>query len=335
MISSYSTRLRVALALPAFFLSVGAWAAEGVCSTTASTLLNACSADVNDNYLVATATCQNIVGDAARKNCLDNAQAARKDDTTNCHDVYEARDDVCDALGQGRYAPPFGPAFANNFVDPLQVGRSVNPNRYFPLLQGAQWKYLTTYRDDSGELVTERDTVTVTNRTKLIDGITCVVVTDVVRASNGTIEQTEDWFAQDTTGNVWYCGEISQQQETFDGDVPSLPELVGIEGSWKTGRDGAKAGIQMLAHPAVGKTYRQELLWVDAEDVATVLAVNANESVSGGAFRCNSACIETRDYAAIEPDADEHKYYAPGVGLMLEVDLTNGARNELVSYTHP
>jgi hypothetical protein len=134
---------------------------------------------------------------------------------------------------------------------------------------------------------------------------------------------------------VWYCGEIAQQQETFDGDVPPQPELVDIEGSWKTGRDGAKPGIQMLAHPAVGRTYRQELLWVDAEDVATVLSVNANESVSGGAFRCNSACLETRDFAAIEPDADEHKFYAPDVGLMLEVDLTNGARNELVSYTHP
>jgi hypothetical protein len=91
----------------------------------------------------------------------------------------------------------------------------------------------------------------------------------------------------------------------------------------------------MLAWPAVGKSYRQELLWVEAEDVAKVLALDANESVSGGAFRCKHACVKTRDYTALEPDANEHKYYAPGVGLILEVNLATGARNELVSYTHP
>ena len=243
--------------------------------------------------------------------------------------------DVCSALGDGPYDPAFGPDYTGNFVDPLQIGGSVAPNPYFPLLPGSEWKYLTQYKDENGDKVTERDTVTVTNRTKLIEGVTCVVVTDVVRASNGTVENTEDWFTQDLQGNVWYCGESSQQKEIFDGDKPPKPEVVGIDGSWKTAREGAKPGIQMFANPEVHKTYRQELLWVEAEDVAKVLATDADESVSGGAYRCKHACLETRDYSALEPDANEHKYYAPGVGLMLEIDLANGARNELVSYSHP
>jgi hypothetical protein len=307
----------------------------GVCSNTADTLLKACKLDIGDNSLVATAACQNLTDADARKECLAEVKSTSMDDTSNCYDVHQARLDVCDAVGQGPYDPHFGPDYKDNFVNPLKIGTWVAANPHFPLLQGSKWKYLTTYKDENGESITEKATVTVTKRTKLIEGITCVVVTDVVLSSDGTVEYTEDWYTQDVKGNVWYCGEISQEQETFEGDKPSIPELVGIDGSWKTGREGAKAGIVMLAWPAVGKSYRQELLWVEAEDVAKVLALDANESVSGGAFRCKHACVKTRDYTALEPDANEHKYYAPGVGLILEVNLASGARNELVSYTHP
>jgi hypothetical protein len=319
------------------FSSGGLWAAgaDSVCSNTAKVLKTACGFDTNDNYQVAIAACMNLVDSAARTSCQDAARNTRDDDTKQCGAVFDAREQICGAIGEAAYDPPFGPAFANNFVDPRQIGHSVPPNPYFPLVAGSQWKYKTTYANDSGEKITERDTVTVTSDTKLIDGVTCVIVDDNVKASDGTLELTQDWFAQDTQGNVWYCGEIAQQKETNDGDQPPTPELVGIEGSWKTGRETAKPGIQMLASPRVGKTYRQELKWVDAEDVASVLSVNANESVSNGAFTCNSQCLETRDFSGVEPDADEHKYYLPGVGLMLEVDLTNGARNELLSYTHP
>jgi hypothetical protein len=313
------------------------WAAgaDNVCSNTASVLKTACGFDKSDNYQVAIAACMNIADPAASKSCQDAARATKDDDAAQCTAVYNARKQICGAIGEAAYDPPFGPDFANNFVDPRQIGHSVLPNPYFPLVPGSQWKYKATYTNDSGERITERDTITVTNDTKLINGITCVIVTDDDTVSDGTLENTQDWFAQDRQGNVWYCGEIAQQKETIEGDQPPKPELVGIEGSWKTGREQAKPGIQMLGSPRVGKTYRQELKWVDAEDMAEVLNLNANESVSNGAFTCNSRCLETREFSGVEPDADEHKYYLPGTGLILEVDLTNGARNELVSYTHP
>ncbi len=335
-LTKLSALIAAALVIASGELRAAASAAnETVCSNTATTLKSACGFDTNDNYQVAIAACKNFANDEVRDSCLKDARTARDDDTRNCAAVFDTRKQICGAIGEAAYDPPFGPAFANNFVDPRQIGHSVLPNPYFPLIPGSQWKYKTTYTNDSGEKITERDTVTVTSDTKLIEWVTCLTVDDIVRASDGTIEDTQDWYAQDTQGNVWYCGEIAQQKEKNEGDQPPTPELVGIEGSWKTGIEQAKPGIQMLGSPKVGKTYRQELKWVDAEDVASVLSVNANESVSSGAFSCNSRCLETRDFSGVEPGADEHKYYLPGVGLMLEVDLTNNARNELISYTHP
>ena len=116
------------------------------------------------------------------------------------------------------------------------------PNPYLPLVPGNRWEYEGTFIDDDGEAVTETITVTVTGDTKLIDGVTCAVVTDVETEDDVVIESTDDWFAQDVDGNVWYCGEISRNFEVFGGDDPEEPELVDTEGSWKAGRERAKAG---------------------------------------------------------------------------------------------
>ena len=74
----------------------------------------------------------------------------------------------------------------------------------------------------------------------MIDGVTCHVVNDVVEEDGEVIENTDDWYAQHVNGDIWYCGEIARDFETFEGDDPDDPELVEIEGSFKTGRDGDK-----------------------------------------------------------------------------------------------
>jgi hypothetical protein len=51
------------------------------------------------------------------------------------------------------------------------------------------------------------DTVTVTDKTINIDGVKCVVVSDIVKEGKKTPERTKDYFAQDNAGNVWYLGE--------------------------------------------------------------------------------------------------------------------------------
>lgn len=312
------------------------WHHVGVCSATAKTLLSACGYDAGDNYLTAVATCKNLTDEGDREECFADARDTRSEDGQECDDVHDARLDVCDSLGEDAYDPEFDP---ENFESPM-----VNP--YFPLVVGNQWKYRSKYMDEDDEgndiSVVERDTVTVTDRTKLIEDVTCMVVTDVVRirvdGELAGVEKTEDWYANDDEGNVWYCGESSQDLEVFDGDEPPNPELVSIDGSWKTGREGAKPGIVMFAAPVEDTTYRQELFWTEAEDVADVIAVGTNvEAGDGGEvsdYECtDNKCLETRDYTALEPDAEEHKYYLPGTGLILEVDQTNGARNELIEFT--
>ncbi len=90
-----------------------------------------------------------------------------------------------------------------------------------------------------------------------------------------------------------------------------------LEGSWKSGEDGAKPGIIMKASPEVGDVYRQEFFLGDAEDLAEVISLTGDEEAPAAA--CDGQCVVTRDFTPIEPGHEEHKHYAPGVGLILEV----------------
>jgi hypothetical protein len=290
------------------------------CSTTARWLRYACAFDTRDDLYTAIAKCQDsshVDGD-----CLAQARSDFGEAREECGDVFEARLDVCEALDDAVHEPPFGLDFAEFFVDPREIGGSVAPNPYFPLVPGNRWVY-----EGDGETIT----VVVTDKTKLIDGITCIVVNDVVVDDDGfVVEDTNDWYAQDVDGNVWYCGEIAQNYEVFEGDDPEVAELVDIEGSWKHGRDYAQAGMLLPFAPEVGAVIRQEVFYTNAEDVIEILSVTASEAAPGGA--CVETCLQTRDFTALSPGAEEHKFYAPGVGLIVEVKPDSGERLELVEF---
>lgn len=82
--------------------------------------------------------------------------------------------------------------------------------------------------------------------------------------------------------------------------------------------------------PELGQIIRQEVKYPDAEDAIEILSITATESAPGGA--CVENCLQTRDFTALEPDAEEHKYYAPGIGLIVEVDPDSGERLELIEF---
>jgi hypothetical protein len=42
--------------------------------------------------------------------------------------------------------------------------------------------------------------------------------------------------------------------------------------------------------------------------------------------------LKTFEFTPLEPKAKENKYYAPGVGNVLTIDLATGEREELVSF---
>jgi hypothetical protein len=296
-------------------------ALAGPCTDTATAASSACCAEAVGAFQIARGVCINLSDGAQRSECFDEARSERREARSLCREQRDARLDLCEVLGEDRYDPEFDPA---DFVDPLEIGGAVEPNPYFPLIPGTRWVY------EGGD---ETVTVSVTEKTKLIEGVTCLVVNDLVEEDGAPVEDTDDWYAQDLDGNVWYCGEIARNFEVFEGDNPEEAELVDIEGSWKAGRDGAQPGIVMLASPQAGDVYRQEVALGEAEDAARVISTTGSASVP--AASCDSDCVLTRDFTPLEPDARERKFYAPGVGLIVERDLVSGDRVELVEFSAP
>jgi hypothetical protein len=202
-------------------------------------------------------------------------------------------------------------------LDPADFTTEID-NPYWPMPPGSRW----VYREASGDEV-QRVAVIVTDRTKTIDGIEARVIHDLVTTPAGEkVEDTFDWYAQDKDGNVWYLGEDTKEYE--DGRV------VSTEGSWEHGVDGAQAGIIVAAEPKQGLVYREEYYAGEAEDAAEVLSVEGKVQVPFGFFR--DAMI-TRNYSGIEPRVEELKFYAKGVGPVLELLVSGGSgRAELLSY---
>jgi hypothetical protein len=296
--------------------------AVGPCSSAAVSMMQACGFDVMDDVFESTAICTDVADDIDRADCLADAESEKAENEEECEAVFEARLALCADVNDAAHEPMFGEDFAANFVNPLDIGGVVPVNPWFPLVTGNRWVY-----EGDGEIIE----VEVTDQTKLIDGITCVVATDTASEDGVVVEITGDWYAQDVTGNVWYCGEISRNFEVFAGDVPEEPELVDIDGSWKAGRDGSEAGILLPFAPVVGETIRQEVAYGEAEDAITIESLSETEASPGGA--CVANCLMTSDFTPLEPDVVENKFYAPGLGLIVEVDLETGDRVELVEFT--
>ena len=311
--------LSIPFAVPASGTELG-------CSASARMLYAACGFDASDDFFSGKAQC--LDSSDPLEDCLSVVAVEQEETLEECDDVFGARLELCEELDDAPHEPAFGPDFVANFVDPLEIGATVTPHTFFPLVTGNRWVYEGTFLDDDGEEVTETITVVVTDKVKLIEGIACVVVNDRAEENGVVIENTDDWYAQDTDGNVWYCGEIAQNFESFDGDDPEEPELVDIEGSWKAGREGNKPGILIPAVPEVGDVFRQELAYADAEDVIEILSLEGTEAAPAAA--CAGDCLVTRDFTPLEPDAEEEKYYAPNIGLILEVNPETGDRVELI-----
>jgi len=188
-------------------------------------------------------------------------------------------------------------------------------NPYLPLVPGSRWTYQA-----SGVDVDETITVTVTDQTRVVAGVTTTVVHDEVVDADGTlVEDTYDWYAQDRAGNVWYFGEDTT---SYDGDE------ISTEGSWEAGVNGAQAGVVMLARPRVGDGYQQEYDPGNAEDRAEVLSIDDQVVVMDATYDDVVATVET---TPLEPDLAEKKYYVPGIGAVLEETLTGGAERVVLT----
>src|SRR5262245_14921597 len=162
--------------------------------------------------------------------------------------------------------------------------------------------------------------VRITNEVKVIDNVPCLVVHDTVYEDGEVTEDTIDWFAQDTQGNVWYCSEATA--DYVDG-FPTATDR-----SFQADVDGARPGIIIKAVPVVGDVYRQEFDLGNAEDAAKV--INLHGTATTKAASCAGTCLVTEETTPLEPGAIENKYYKPGVGFILQTSPGSNVRLELV-----
>jgi hypothetical protein len=217
-------------------------------------------------------------------------------------------------------APPIDPGDGGDYqvtVEPADFVTGID-NPWLPFTPGSAWVY-----ESIGEEEVERIEVVVLEETRQVMGVAATVVRDTVTVDGELVEDTFDWYAQDTEGNVWYMGEETAEYENG--------EVVSTAGAWEAGVDGALPGIIMMADPAVGDAYRQEYYPGEAEDMAEVVRDGASEEVAHGAY---DDLVVIEEWTPLEPEVIEEKSYAPGVGVVLEEVVQGGSgRIELVSFT--
>ena len=297
------------------------------CSGTATAMFEACRSQAEPDHWKAVAICSNLDEDEEREDCFEEIDEERREAAQLCRAQMAARRTLCELLGEDRYDPDFDPAlFDNDFT------RLSRPNRYYPLTVGYRWDFLAP---------DEATTVEVLGKTKLVEGVTCIVVNDKVSAGGRVVEDTDDWIAQALNGDVYYCGEEVTEFETFTGDAPEEAELVSIDGSFKTGRDGDKPGILFRGAPIKGDFYRQEFSLGNAEDVAEVLSTTYAFGRDADLDRfvpkpladlfCPGDCVVTKESTPLEPGTVERKYYAARIGKFLEVNPDTGKVVRLVA----
>lgn len=207
---------------------------------------------------------------------------------------------------------PFLPDVAQaSFVDAVD-------NPFFPLPVGATW--VIEAQTPEG---LERIEIEVLPDPRDVNGIVATQVKDTAYLDGVLIEDTVDFYAQDSAGNVWYLGE---ETCVFENEV-----CVDREGSWEFGLDGALPGFQMPASPTTdGVVYRQEFYVGHAEDTGEVIAVGESVTVPAGTFE---DCIRTHDASTLDTALDEEKVYCRGVGNVLI--LEGEVREELVATSLP
>jgi hypothetical protein len=193
-------------------------------------------------------------------------------------------------------------------------------NRWFPLKPGTRYAYRG--HEDGART---RDVLIATYRTKVVDGVTCRVVFDRVFTNGRLSERTFDFYAQTKRGTVWYFGENTAELDRHG-------HVISREGSFRSGRHGAEAGIFMTVHPHRGPSFRQEDFPGHAEDVFTVVRRDAHVVVP---IMDTHHALLTRETTPLEPGVVDHKYYVRDIGTVREVTVKGGSESlRLVGITH-
>jgi len=195
----------------------------------------------------------------------------------------------------------FDPA---NFVDP-----TLSTNPFHPLKPGTQWVYGGTTQVGS-RTVPHGITVTITDVIREIDGVPAVAMLGESTDSGEVAQAGMDYMALDKDGNVWILGGYD---EDFEGG-----EYTNTDTAWLGGGGGQAVGI--LSPGAVDMNTPRWFIGAAPEEAGSVgepVKVGVRECVKFGCFD-DVRIVQEGEVGA--PD-NEHKYYAPGVGVINNVPL--------------
>jgi hypothetical protein len=193
-------------------------------------------------------------------------------------------------------AQDFDPA---SFDQPTEID-----NRWFPLTPGTQFVYEGSSIVDSGR-EPHRVVFTVTDLTKVVNGVRTLVAWDRDYGSGELLETELAFFAQDRDGNVWHLGQYPEEYER--GKLVDAP-------AWIAGLKGARAGIAIKAEPQPeAPSYSQgyappPINWIDR---ARIYRTGQQTCVPAG---CYEDVLVTEEFERTKPGAYQLKYYAPDVG---------------------
>jgi hypothetical protein len=208
--------------------------------------------------------------------------------------------------GRSAIAAPTLPDFGAATFEPNQPV----DNLYFPLTEGVTRIYAGE-RIDGNETILERFELETLGPGPTILGVQTTVQRDRAFENNVLVEDTLDYYAQDTTGNVWYFGE---DVTNFLFDSMGNPAGTDSVGTWRAGVNNGLPGYIMPADLTIGFNYYQEFAPNDdAVDQATTISIEEMVSIDIGKFSNVLKVLETSE---LNPDFRELKYYAPGRGLV-------------------
>jgi hypothetical protein len=175
-------------------------------------------------------------------------------------------------------------------------------NPYFILRPG---HFLELKGREGGEKI--KLTITVLDQTEVVDNVTTRVVEEREFKDGKLFEVSRNFFAIGAqTNSAYYFGE--------DVDFYNKKgEVISHEGSWRSGVDGAKFGLQMPGIVLLGSRYFQETAPGVALDRAEHVSMTADVDTPAGKFRDT---LKVRETTPLEPKVEEFKFHAPGVGLV-------------------
>jgi hypothetical protein len=213
------------------------------------------------------------------------------------------------AQGGGAAAKPsaadLDPGFQHDFALADRQLTTTGRSRYFVLEPGYQ---LVLEGDDGGRRVNL--TITVLDQTEQVGGFATRVVEERETVDDQLVEVSRNFFAMcSETKSVFYFGE--------DVDMYEDGKVVGHEGAWRHGKDGARAGLMMPGEPVLGAAYYQEVAPGAAMDRARVAATDVTLATPAGTF---ARCLRIEEENPLDGEK-EFKVHAPGIGLVQDEQL--------------